>query len=79
MAFPRRFVPTVSDHAVLRWIERVHGVDLEAVREQILDQGREAWLAQGAVSVQVPELKVTLIAKDGCVVTVRPGSKGARL
>lgn len=79
MAFPRRFQPKVSDHAMLCWIERVLGLDLDQVREQILAQGREEWVAQGAMSVQVPHLKVTLIVRDGTVVTVNRGSTRARL
>lgn len=49
MQFPRLFEPTVSDHAVVRWLEAVRGIDIEAVRAEILDQGREQWAAQGAV------------------------------
>lgn len=79
MGFPRRFVPTVTDHAVVRWMERVLDVDVDAIREQILEQGRDSWIAQGAVSVQIPELKVTLVAKDGTVITVKSRGKRVKL
>lgn len=72
MRFPRRFAPTVTDHAVLRWIERVRGVDLDQVRAEILAQGREQWVAEGVASVKLPELGVVLVARDGVVVTVKP-------
>lgn len=26
----------ITDHALLRWIERVHGVDIEAMRQEVL-------------------------------------------
>lgn len=72
MSFPRRFKPVVTDHALVRWLERVHGMDLDKIREQILDHGRDAWVAQGAVKVHVPSLKITLVAIEGRVVTINP-------
>lgn len=78
MSFPRRFEPTVSDHAVIRWLERVQAVDIEAVRQQILDQGRDDWVAQGAVIVRVPALGVSLVAQDGRVITVTPHARRSR-
>lgn len=72
MRFPRRFDPKVTDHAVLRWIERVRGVDLEEVRGEILDQGREHWIATGVASLKLPTLGVVLVVRDGVVVTVKP-------
>ncbi|MCL8382089.1 hypothetical protein [Xanthobacter aminoxidans] len=30
----------VADHAVLRWIERVAGVDIDALRQQIANEAR---------------------------------------
>ena len=70
MSFPRRFKPVVTDHALVRWLERVHGMDLDKIREQILDHGRDAWVAQGAAKVHVPSLQITLVAVEGRVVTV---------
>lgn len=78
MSFPLRFAPTVSDHAVIRWLERVREFDIEAVREEILDQGRDAWVAQGAVIVRVPALRVSLVAQDGRVITVTPHARRSR-
>jgi hypothetical protein len=72
MRFPRRFTPKVTDHAVLRWIERVRGVDLALVREEILAQGREQWIAEGVASVKLPALRVVLVIREGVVITVRP-------
>lgn len=78
MAFPRRFEPTVSDHAVVRWLERVRGIDIEAVRAEILDQGREQWAAEGAVYVRVPALGVSLVAEQGRIITIVPHAGRSR-
>lgn len=32
--------PIVTEHALLRWLERVHGLDLKAVEREILGEGR---------------------------------------
>ncbi len=81
MAFPRRFQPTVSDHASVRWISLVHGGEhlIEAIRAEILAEGREAWVAKGVASVTCPSLRVTIVAKDGAVVTIHAGNDGARI
>ena len=78
MRFPRRFTPKVTDHAVLRWIERVDGVDLAKVRAAILAQGREQWIAAGVASVTLPDLGVSLVVRNGVVVTVKPTGGTAR-
>ncbi|CAN5612076.1 hypothetical protein BH10PSE5_BH10PSE5_01480 [soil metagenome] len=78
MAFPRRFQPTVSDHAVVRWLERVRGVDIEAIRAEILDQGRGQWAAEGAVYVRVPDLGVSLVADQGRILTIVPHARRSR-
>lgn len=78
MSFPRIFEPTVSDHAVVRWLERVRGVDIEAVRAEILDQGRGQWAAEGAVYVRVPDLGISLVAEHGRIVTIVPHARRSR-
>ncbi len=67
----------VSDHAVVRWLERVCGADIEAVRAEI----REAIAAGGVghlmcptedrgVFVDVPGHRVHLLVRGGQAVTV---------
>lgn len=34
--------PHITDHALLRWMERVHGVDVEAWRRLMLEDLRDA-------------------------------------
>lgn len=70
--FPRRFEPHVTRHALLRWLERVRGVDIDAVRREILAAGRGEWAAKGASSVTVPDHAVRLVIVDGRIVTVKP-------
>ena len=78
MPFPRLFKPTVSDHAVVRWLEIVRGLNIEAIRAEILDQGREEWAAKGAVYVRVPELDVSLVAEQGRVISIVPNARRSR-
>jgi len=57
----------VTDHAVLRWLERHGFVDVEAVRVQIFNETREA-LKSGASKVQINGTEYRI--KDGVVVTM---------
>ena len=59
--------PRVSDHALLRYVERVIGVDTEALRAEILTDGVRAALKSGATGVTINGVK--FIAKDGVIVT----------
>lgn len=59
----------VTDHAVLRWLERVQGVDIEGVRREI-GQMADKGIVAGACGV-ISHGMVLRIA-DGVVVTVAP-------
>lgn len=72
----------VSDHAVLRWLEREHGIDIEAVRSHL--QGVVLTGASyGAVAVQIGRVKFILrengVGADGSDLVVVPTtlSKGS--
>ncbi len=55
----RRVSILVSDHAVLRYLERQHGIDIEAVRKHLA--GRAISAAElGAVSVRIENVKLML-------------------
>ena len=66
----------VSDHAVVRWLERVCGVDIEKYRDEI----RAAFaaggiadpndLAEAGIFIDVPTHRVHLLARDLQVITV---------
>lgn len=57
----------VTDHAVLRWIERHGFVDVEAVRAQIFKEARQA-LKSGASKLTVNGTEYRI--KDGVVITL---------
>ncbi len=67
--------PRISDHALLRYIERIVGVDMDELRDTILTDQIKAALRLGATGVTVNGIK--MIAKDGVIVTVL--SEEARL
>jgi hypothetical protein len=67
----------VTDHAIVRWLERVCGVDIEKFRTEI----RAAFFAGGishlgdladeaATYIDVPGHGVHLVVRCGCVTTV---------
>lgn len=76
---PRRY-PVVTDHAVVRWMERHLGYDIEAVRRAILTPEREEAIRCGATSIVCREEGVTLrIAPNGHVTTVLTNKSAKRL
>jgi hypothetical protein len=58
----------VSDHAVLRWLERVRGIDVETARREIGHLAAIALDHPGAGAVIVDGIKLQLC--NGLVVTV---------
>ena len=60
----------ISDHALVRWLERVHGIDLSAFRSAIAE------ITQGAAdkgACGVVKDGHTYVIKNNTVVTVVPG------
>lgn len=49
----------VSDHALLRYLERAHDIDIEAVRRHIAGMAMNA-AALGALSVKIEGIKIVL-------------------
>lgn len=60
--------PRISEHALLRYIERVYGVDVDAARAQVMTPAIIAALKSGVSSVTVQGVK--MICKEGVIVTV---------
>lgn len=60
--------PKISDHAMLRYVERVMGIDVDALRAEIMSDSVKAALRSGASGVTVNGVK--MVAKDGVIVTV---------
>lgn len=54
---------TVSDHAVLRWLEREHGLDVTAVRALLSGQVLSA-AEMGALAVCVGKVRLVLVGAD---------------
>lgn len=61
--------PIVSEHALLRYLERVEGVDLDVIRQRILGDGTAASISFARTG-RIKKKDVTLIIKDSVVVTV---------
>lgn len=64
----------VTDHAVLRYLEREHGIDVELVRRHLAAPAQTA-AELGAVAVQVERVKLVvrvMATGDAAVVTVLP-------
>lgn len=58
----------ISDHAILRWLERVHRMDIEAIKKEILTPDRMAAVKLGAHRIKTGDY--TIIIADNTVVTV---------
>lgn len=72
--------PRVSDHALLRWLERVGGADVEAVRTALsagLARAAGAANAIGEDSYTVVLADTVLVVREGVLVTVYPRRKKA--
>jgi hypothetical protein len=65
--------PTITDHALLRYIERVHGIDVEAMKSALLSDTVVLAIKNGAASVKTDECK--LVIQGMAVVTVYPVEK----
>lgn len=60
----------VSDHAVLRYFERAHGLDVELVRRHLAGRAANA-VRLGALGVTIENVK--LVVRNATVVTVMRG------
>jgi len=74
-------VPTISDHALLRYMERVHGINVEALKADLLTDALVSAIKSGASGMQTPE--GTFVIKGHSVVTflgkdMRPKKKTKR-
>ena len=65
---PMTSEPSVSEHSMLRWLERVRGIDLEEVRRDILTD-RVIEQIKVTTTCKIPVEKCTLIVRDCVVVT----------
>ena len=63
--------PKVSEHALLRYIERVHGIDMKELENIILTEKVKNAMFLGATSVTCDGYRYVL--KDNVVITVTEG------
>jgi hypothetical protein len=64
-------LPTpITDHALLRYLERAKGLDVEAIRREIATPELRAAIAAGAKTYSVENW--TYVIEGGAIVTVRP-------
>jgi len=62
--------PTISEHALLRYVERIEGVDLEKIKREILSEANIKIISQ-LRSCKLPiGKKYTLVVRNKVVVTV---------
>ena len=61
--------PKVSEHALLRYIERRMGVNLEAVTREILSEGNRKAI-EFAPSCRIKSNGIDFVVRNGVVVTV---------
>jgi hypothetical protein len=64
--------PTVTDHAMIRYIERVMGIDMEALKARILTPETRAFIDQFGSGKFPVAPGYRLVVKNRVVITVEP-------
>jgi hypothetical protein len=59
----------IKDHAIVRYCERVMGMDMDLIRKEILSHGNAERL-QGITDGKLPIKNGQAVVKNGCIVTV---------
>jgi hypothetical protein len=66
-------IPVITEHALLRYFERVLGYDLEAIKSQLITDDIAATV-NNMVSGKIPAMGCRLVFKDRVVITLEaPG------
>lgn len=65
----------VSDHAVVRYLERVIGFDIDALRARIMTPTIERAIRSGVARVRIPEGVV--VVREGMITSFLPSETGA--
>lgn len=60
--------PRISDHAIVRYLERVHGFSFEDTRNELLDRDAVASINLGAGKIKRDGF--TMVIVDRCIVTI---------
>lgn len=70
MKRPKGLENCVTDHAVVRYIERILGLDIDGVRREIASGHEEAIAKTTKGVIKVPGRNMNLTIRSGVVVTV---------
>jgi len=63
--------PIISDHAVVLYLERVCGVDIEQIKEKILSPLVRSVMSQGDGNGKVKTADFTIVFKNRVIVTIK--------
>lgn len=61
--------PIISEHAILRYLERVKGVDIEELKNEILDHNTVAQI-KFAGNCTIKKANYTLVVKNNTIITI---------
>ena len=64
--------PTLTHHAWHRWCERAWPASYDTVRCYLLTPERRMFIAMGVLRINMPADGVTLIVRDGAIITTMP-------
>lgn len=73
---PKSAKDVVTDHALLRWLERVYGVEVEYMRETLFDQIKD--VAASGASQWSSDTGTFIFSFNGVLVTVLPAGTKPR-
>ncbi|GAB6842345.1 hypothetical protein HNR00_003554 [Methylorubrum rhodinum] len=62
-----RYPLSITDHALLRWLERIHGIDVEGFREKLREEAVASLVAYGDLREADTG---TFVVDNGVVITV---------
>lgn len=64
----------ISDHALVRYLERVHGIDMDVLRRRLLTDQRARMILRGAKKIKADGFD--MIVENNTVVTIHGGGDG---
>ena len=70
-----RNVEPVTEHAILRYLERVKGIDIEAIKKEIMEHALSVLGGSGEVKGTIDGHKYRIIVKNKQVITISPVKK----
>ena len=63
----------ISDHALLRYLERVRGLDLEKLKEEVIGQlNEDAYETLGEAVIPAKDHDVKFVVKNQTIITIKP-------